>query len=122
MMVVSCSTDDDVKSSDEVIKTPVEHTLFMYFPWSTDLTGFFYRNIADMEESIITQGGLDNQRVMVFISTSATEARMFEITYSNGQCRRRDIKTYDTPSLTTADGVASILSDMMTVAQPIDMP
>lgn len=114
--VSSCSSDNSADEPTSVINEPVEHTLFMYLPWSTDLTVFFQQNIIDMEQSIIKQGGLKDQRVVVFMSTSATDAKMFEITYSNGSCRRRDIKTYTSPSLTTTDGISAILSDVVASA------
>lgn len=114
--VSSCSSDESADEPEVVITGTVEHTLFMYLPWSTDLTSFFYQNISDLERSIVAQGGLDDQRVIVFISTSPTEAKMYEIRYANGQCRRHDIKTYQSPSLTTASGIASILSDMTAAA------
>lgn len=32
-----------------------ERTLFMYLPWSTNLTSYFYQNIDDMEDAISPQ-------------------------------------------------------------------
>lgn len=106
---VSCSKDDeeDIKSLK---------TLFMYMPWSGNLTSFFYTNISDMEESIVNMGGLDNERVIVFLSTSSTVATMFEIVYSNGTCTRETLKTYASPAFTAAEGITSILSDMKSFA------
>ena len=51
----------------------------MYLPWSTNLTSYFYNNISDMEEAI-QEKGLHNERIIVFLSTSSSEAEMFEIT------------------------------------------
>lgn len=65
----SCHDDED---APEV--KPEQRTLFMYFPWSTNLTDYFYDNILAMEEAI-AKTGLDNERVIVFISTSSSEAR-----------------------------------------------
>ena len=98
---------------------PEQRTLFMYFPWSTNLTDYFYDNILAMEEAI-AKTGLDNERVIVFISTSSSEAEMFEITCNGGKCTRTELKTYDNPSLTTAAGISGILSDMKTFA-PADV-
>ena len=53
-------------------------TLFMYLPWSSNLTNYFYNNISDLEKCI-TKIGLNNEKVIVFISTGSTEAMMFEI-------------------------------------------
>lgn len=48
----------------------------MYLPWSTNLTSYFYQNIDDMEDAI-SRRGLDKERVLVFLSTSSTEAELF---------------------------------------------
>ena len=58
--------------------------------------------------------------MIVFISTSSSEAEMFEITCNGGKCTRTELKTYDNPSLTTAAGISGILSDMKTFA-PADV-
>lgn len=110
----SCHDDED---APEV--KPEQRTLFMYFPWSTNLTDYFYDNILAMEEAI-AKAGLDNERVIVFISTSSSEAEMFEITCNGGKCTRTELKAYDNPSLTTAAGISGILSDMKTFA-PADV-
>lgn len=35
-----------------------KRTLFMYLPWSTKLTSYFYQHIADMEEAIAHYSGI----------------------------------------------------------------
>lgn len=92
-----------------------QKTLFMYLPWSSNLTSYFYNNISDMEECI-TNKGLHNERVIVFISISNTEAVMFEIVYSDGKCKREILKKYQTPSFTTINGITAILNDVKTFA------
>ena len=67
---LSCLTScqkEEIPSADN------ERTLFMYLPWSTNLTSYFYQNIEDMEDAI-SRRGLDKERVIVFLSTSSTEA------------------------------------------------
>lgn len=81
-------------------------------PWSTNLTSYFYQNIRDLESCIESMDGLHNQKVIVFISKTATEASLFEIKYENEACRRVDIKSYKDPAFTTEDGIAQILSDV----------
>ena len=50
------------------------------------------------------------------MSSSSTEASMFEIVYRNGKCERKTLKNYTNPSFTTAEGITSILNDMKTFA------
>ena len=85
---LSCLTScqkEEIPSADN------ERTLFMYLPWSTNLTSYFYQNIEDMEDAI-SRRGLDKERVIVFLSTSSTEAELFEITVNNGICTRQILK------------------------------
>lgn len=35
-----------------------ERTLFMYLPWSTKLTSYFYQHITDMKEAIAHYSGI----------------------------------------------------------------
>lgn len=104
--------------SDEPVKEEVssEKTLLIYMPWSVNLTGYFYQNIKDMEACIEEMGGLSNERVIVFISTTATEASLFEIKYEKGSCQRIDLKSYTHPAFTIEEGITQILDDVMSIA------
>lgn len=104
--LVSCHKDNEPP-----VSTETEKTLFMYMPWSTDLKGAFYTNISDMEKAIAKKG-LDRERVLVFISTTATEATLFEIIEENGKCKGDTLKRYTNPALTTKEGITSILNDV----------
>ena len=87
----------------------------MYLPWSTNRTPYVYTNITDMEKAV-REKGLDNERVVVFLSTTSSEASMFEIVYENGETRRNTLKTYDSPAFTTVGGLAAILNDVKSFA------
>lgn len=100
--VTSCSKDDVPGTSDR--------TVFMYLPWSTDLLSFFQTNITDME-SAIKEGVLNNERVLVFLHTSPTEATLFELS-ERGEKGRKVLKNYTDIPFTTADGITSILNDV----------
>ncbi len=96
-------------------RADADRTVFMYLPWASDLYGEFLVNIADLE-SAVSRGVLGNERVVVFLSSSATEATLFEITYANGQAVRETVKIYNSPAFTTASGITSILNDVKTHA------
>ena len=100
----SCTEEEDGP-------VPTEKTLFMYFPWSNNLTGYFRDNVADMETAI-SRRGLRGERVLVFFSTSSDEAELYEITCRNGKCERTVLKNYTAPAITTAEGITSILNDV----------
>lgn len=110
-LLTACKSDEP---APEEVRN--EKTLIMYMPWSTNLTGYFYQNIRDMEASIASMGGLSNERVIVFICKTPAEASLFEIKYENGRCRRVDIKSYASPAFTTEAGIAGILDDIIAYA------
>lgn len=92
-----------------------QKTLFVYMPWSNNLTSYFYTNLNDLEDAIINRG-LSDERVIVFFSESSSEASMFEMVYKNGQVTRENINTYTNPPFTTASGITSIINDVKTAA------
>ena len=92
-----------------------EKTVFMYLPWSTNLTSYFYDNITDLEKAI-AEKGLEQEKVIVFMSTSSSEAEMFEIVYNKGICKRNILKEYTNPQFTTETGLTDIISDMKSFA------
>lgn len=109
---LSCLTScqkEEIPSADN------ERTLFMYLPWSTNLTSYFYQNIEDMEDAI-SRRGLDKERVIVFLSTSSTEAELFKFSVNNGICTRQILKEYTRPAFTTEEGLTGILNDMKSFA------
>ena len=91
----------------------IEHALFMYMPWSTNLTGFFQQNITDFEKAL-NISLLRNNKLIVFLSSSTLEASMFEFKYEKNAIVRTTLKTYkfDNPVYTTAAGITSILNDV----------
>lgn len=108
--------DDDPADSglsEPIIRPNNEQTVFMYLPWSTNLTDNFKQNIIDLEKVVATNV-LKNERIIVFMCTKATEAALFELVYEDGKAVRKTYKYYDYPSptYTTAEGIASILDDV----------
>jgi len=102
----SCCTDEVPQP-----KTETEQTLFLYMPWSSNLTSYFERNITDIEKSIL-ENGLEKERVLVYFMSSSTEASLFELTYENGNSIRTVHMNYSDPAFTTTDGISSILKDV----------
>lgn len=104
---------------EELTPEPPEsdQTVFMYLPWSSNLTSFFYQNIDDFK-SIIGKNILKNERVIVYMCTSGTKATLSELSYEDGEGVQKTLKTYDysTPQYTTAEGITSILNDVKSYA------
>ena len=71
--MVACNEENYV-----IIPETSERTLFLYYPWSSDLTQYFMHNISEME-SVLKTTDMKGQRVIVFMSTTATNASLFEL-------------------------------------------
>ncbi len=99
----------------EVDFPDTEQTVFMYMPWSGDLKSFFEVNIKDFEQAI-AGGILEKERILVFLSSSPSQASLFELKYDHGSCTRNILKTYVDPSLNTSDWITSILNDVKAFA------
>lgn len=113
LFLVSCSSDDPSEPTNR-------KTLLMYLPWSGDtydLSSCFWQNVSDMKTAYDALGDASVQ-VVVFISTSSTKGVMFNI---NDYCGNNStaLASYSQVSdhkLTTADGIATILSEMKSMA------
>ena len=107
ILLISCTKED-------IDPTPKENnqTVFLYMPWSTNLTSYFHQNIADFETAIKKDGLLKNERFIVFFATSSNEATLFEIENKNGTCVRNTLKSYTTTAFTTAEGIASLIDEV----------
>jgi|GEM_PF-7060730 len=108
---VSC-VEDDIW---EPVPQEAEQTVFMYLPWATNLTSHFQQNIADFETAL-QDNILKNNRLVVFLSSSLTDAILFELKYENGKNTRTTLKEYINPAITTAEGITSILNDVKSFA------
>ena len=102
--IVSCGKDPIIKDT--------EHTLFIYMPWSSNLTSYFHQNIEDFEKAV-KKGVLKENRVVVFFMSSPSKAALFELKYDKGNCIRDTLKEYTNPAFTTANGISSILNDII---------
>ena len=112
--VASCKDEEPATPPRPTPETTVK-TVLMYFPWASDLTSFFYKNIADMGQAVASSAG-DSVRVLVYMCTSATEAELYELVPQGSTCIHEPIKEYQDPAYTTAAGIASMLADVRAAA------
>ena len=116
LIITVCSIFPFAGCSDEPeVTVPVDKVLFMFFPWSENLSYYISRNISDME-SVVAQHGLKGQRVIVYYATSASEASLFEIKDKGGHAETLTLKDYHDFSATTPYAIAEILGDVQTYA------
>ncbi len=110
----------DSGGDGESAPTVTNHTLLMYMPWSgdtNDLTRYFWQNISDMKKAYTNSGAKDIQ-VVTFICTSGTDGYLFSIDDYCGHdsTSLASYRHVSSPQFTTSDGIASILSLMMSMA------
>ena len=114
-----CSLVFALSSCHEDSPEPVTEstrTVFVYMPWSTDLLSAFEQNLEDLKTAISEMGGLKDERLIVFLSSSTTSASLFEITYQNGTCSQKQIKQYTNPSNVSLSGLTQLLTEVRTYA------
>jgi len=120
--VIACKNDDP-----DPIAIKNEQTVFMYMPWASNLLSAFRRNIDDMEKAILERG-LRNEKVLVFLAETPTQASLFEFVYNKSpfypaekkKVTRKVLKEYrfsSTPEYTTTAGISSILKDVRSYAE-----
>lgn len=110
-VILSACHDSNTEEEKENAKT-----VFVYMPYSNNLTEEFKTNLSDFETAINQMGGLVGRRVIVFFANSKSSANMFEIVYEAGKCVRDTLKTYTAIDCTQETVLTSIIADMKAAA------
>jgi len=115
----SCGSDDPATPTESDEPEVAKQTVFMFLPLSGNLYSEFLNNIKDFEKAIKEQGGLKNNKFVVFIAQESDQntCYLIKINYKNNACIRDTLKTYSLDNLdyTTAEGLSSLLNDVKTV-------
>lgn len=114
-IVFICAVFVSCNKEPEDLTDQTDQTVFMYMPWSTNLTSHFKINIEDFSKAIERKAS-EKIRVVVFFATSSSEAILFEMRYYNGKVLKRDLKSYDISTFTTAKGITSLINEVKTFA------
>jgi len=100
-----------------------KQTIIIYMPWteSTSLQSAFRNNLDSIKTAISSAKGMSNSRLMVFYSSSASESRLYEITWAkNTGCVENIVKEYSTPVYTTAEGIEDIINETKNAAPALN--
>lgn len=124
LLFVACSFVACDKQEDDLTDATPQ-TLFVYMPWSgsnrdSGLYSYFLTNLDSIKAGIVDAKGLSNRRVMVFLSTSSTNSKLYELTFNGKDCEEHVLKNYEGNSYTTADGLAGLLTDVKTLAPALN--
>lgn len=109
-VISSCNHDSD----DPEPVTTADHTIFMYMPWAASLKTYIDDNVSDIKTAIVNNGGLGNDKFVIFTYSNSTTAYLIEIKYENGKCVNDTLKKYSSPAITTSSGLTSIFNDVKT--------
>ena len=77
--IVGCDHDDS-KTVYEYENTT--KTIFVYMPWTVNLTTPFDKNISSMENAINNNGSMKGTDVIVYKASSSSQAVMFRMKYN----------------------------------------
>lgn len=119
VLFASCSSDVPLPYPTPQPPNEAENTIFVYMPWSgvseTDsgLYGFFLTNIEDIKNAIVSQGGLGNKKLMIFISTKVNKGALINVKYQNGRCVDDTVDIYNNTlaglKLNSAEWITALL-------------
>ena len=121
MTFTSCS--EEAFDTDSVNK----QTILVFYPWtgsqsSTGLLGYLQNNIDSICDGIIDRKGLNNSRVLVFLSDKYNHSTLYDLQYNatTKSVDRVPLKEYEGASYASAEGIADILNEVKTQASALN--
>ena len=121
MTFTSCS--EEAFDTDSVNK----QTILVFYPWtgsqsSTGLLGYLQNNIDSICDGIIDRKGLNNSRVLVFLSNKYNHSTLYDLQYNatTKSVDRVPLKEYEGTSYASAEGIADIMNEVKTKASALN--
>ena len=121
MTFTGCS--EEAFDTDSVNK----QTILVFYPWtgsqsSTGLLGYLQNNIDSISDGIIDRKGLNNSRVLVFLSDKYNHSTLYDLQYNatTKSVDRVPLKEYEGASYASAEGIADILNEVKTQANALN--
>ena len=121
MTFTSCS--EEAFDTDSVNK----QTILVFYPWTgsksnTGLLGYLQNNIDSICDGIIDRKGLNNSRVLVFLSDKYNHSTLYDLQYNatTKSVNRVPLKEYEGTSYASAEGFADILNEVKTQADALN--
>lgn len=115
--------NDEAFDIDSVNK----QTLLIMYPWSgTENSAGLYsdmvNNLNQIENAIKKNKGLKSTRIFVFMSTSATESSLFELTYNSSTftVEHQMLENYTGTAYTTTEGLTDIIGEVKQQAEALN--
>ena len=121
MTFTGCS--EEAFDTDSVNK----QTILVFYPWTgsksyTGLLGYLQNNIDSICDGIIDRKGLNNSRVLVFLSDKYNHSTLYDLQYNatTKSVDRVPLKEYEGASYASAEGIADILNEVKTKASALN--
>ena len=121
MTFTGCS--EEAFDTDSVNK----QTILVFYPWtgsksSTGLLGYLQNNIDSICDGIIDRKGLNNSRVLVFLSDKYNHSMLYDLQYNatTKSVDRVPLKEYEGASYASAEGIADIMNEVKTQASALN--
>ena len=121
MTFTGCS--EEAFDTDSVNK----QTILAFYPWtggksSTELLGYLQNNIDSICDGIIDRKGLNNSRVLVFLSDKYNHSTLYDLQYNatTKSVDRVPLKEYEGASYASAEGIADIMNEVKTQASALN--
>ena len=104
-----------------------KQTILVFYPWtgdksSTGLLGYLQNNIDSICDGIIDRKGLNNSRVLVFLSDKYNHSTLYDLQYNatTKSVDRVPLKEYEGASYASAEGIADIMNEVKTKASALN--
>ena len=104
-----------------------KQTILVFFPWtgsSTNpgLTSSLKANVDSICNGIVARNGLNNTRVMLFMSQNYQKSHLIELGYDSSQKKviKDTLQTYEGSDYATAEGFTSLLNEVKTRAEALN--
>ena len=104
-----------------------KQTILVFYPWTgsqsyTGVLGYLQNNIDSICDGIIDRKGLNNSRVLVFLSDKYNHSMLYDLQYNatTKSVDRVPLKEYEGASYASAEGIADILNEVKTQASALN--
>lgn len=99
-----------------------KQTIFVFYPWTNNLTTSLKENVDSISAGIIAKKGLNNTRVLVFFSRNLNNSTLYDLQYDEDKKTVTPValKEYEGQPYHSADGLASIINDVKEQAEALN--
>lgn len=117
----SCADDGDYVD----VATVNQKTTLVFMPWTGSTSGdaglynAFRENLDSINSAITKNKGI-NGRLMVFLSESASQSKLYEVTYGDSGVVYTEVQKYTGNNYANAAGITQIVNDVKSAAEALN--